>query len=74
VTKPSGFPHVDRAAQRVTSPRQFLGRLSSAASCATHRTYCPWVVFSSQGQRLLAIAKLNAAEEGASQPSNAVRS
>jgi hypothetical protein len=41
VTKPV-FPHVDRAAQRVTAPLQFVGRPFATAAftaCATQLTY-----------------------------------
>jgi hypothetical protein len=65
---------VDRATQRLTSPLQFLGSPSSATSRATQLMYCPWVVFSSQPQRALALAKANAAPEGASQPAKAMLS
>jgi hypothetical protein len=45
VTKPSGFPHVERAAHLTTEPLQFFGsRLASARSLTTsfaQRTYCP---------------------------------
>ena len=50
-TVPAGFPQVDRAAHRLTLPRQFPGRTpdpKSAAARATHRTYCPCVGASSQ--------------------------
>jgi hypothetical protein len=52
VTKPS-FPHVERAAQRVTFPLQFVGIVPSCASwftmCATQLTYRPWFVADSHG-------------------------
>jgi len=42
------FPHVDRAAQRVTLPLQFVGIVPSLAAafiaCATQLTNCPWLV------------------------------
>jgi hypothetical protein len=74
VTKPGGFPQTDRAAQRLTSPLQFAGRPSSAISLATHLTCSPWVEASSQGQRSFTLAKANAAELGASQPTKALLS
>ena len=54
MTEPPGFPQVDRAAQPLTAPTQFLGRpypTATAAAPATHLTYCPWVRLPAQLQR-----------------------
>jgi hypothetical protein len=43
-------PQLDRAAQLTTAPRHCVGT-SSFAALVTHRTYFPWPVASSHGQR-----------------------
>src|SRR5881628_2582512 len=44
VTKP-GFPHVERAAHFLTAPRHAFGSEVFAFTwCATHDTYCPWLL------------------------------
>jgi hypothetical protein len=68
VTNPS-FPHVDRAAQRVTLPLQFVGMLPSREAAftawATQLTNCPWfLAFEQQLSMLDCSEHLAASQSG----------
>jgi hypothetical protein len=69
VTKPD-FPHVDRAAHRVTEPRQLGGRPFATAffsSRLTQLTYWPWLVAAVQTHTLAMVARAASAAAGSSQ-------
>jgi hypothetical protein len=74
VTKP-GFPHVERAAHRLTVPLQFVGSPFATAAFtawATQLTYCPWFVEASQTQALAMLARTVAAMAGSEHRASAV--
>jgi hypothetical protein len=65
VTAPDLLPHVDLAAQLVTTPLHSFGRSSPFNACVTQLTYCPWLVASVQGHSV-SMAKRAAATAASS--------
>jgi hypothetical protein len=71
VTNPVRFPHVERAAQRVTVPLQLVGSsplpTASRTAWATQLTYRPWFVDAVQTHVLAMRARTTSAAAGSSQ-------